>query len=411
MGFKILYIIDSFPPSGLQSGIRALEFSKRLLKLNIDPIILTKEIESNNMFTKGLVNEIPDNLKIIRTKFLVYRKIFFFLNHIIKFDKFFQWFPYAYLQGKRILKEYKNIKLILTSGPNFQCHIISYFLSKKYKKPLILEYRDPWSFNPYHNVGKRLFSIDKIVEYIFEKLILKRANYIIVISKPLKEHLIKFFPFTKNKKIIIIPNGLNLHNYNIKNNEKRKPLDKIVFTFTGTIYGKRSIIPLLLIISKLNKENFFHNFNLKINIFGLIYHLNLNALIKKLRIEQFIYYGGVIDRTEALKEIRKCYLPIHIGENIDYPTISFKVWDYLETGKKILYIGREDSYTGKFLRKYNLGFIIPINNLDKGIQKFKELILKIKSGNINVKGDEKTIQRFSWDERVNKLKNIILNKF
>ena len=38
---KFIYIVDSFPPLNHQVGIRTLEISKRLVKQNIFPIILS----------------------------------------------------------------------------------------------------------------------------------------------------------------------------------------------------------------------------------------------------------------------------------------------------------------------------------------------------------------------------------
>lgn len=49
MNISFLYITYDFPPKGMQSGIRALEISKRLVKKKICPIILTTKIEKNTL--------------------------------------------------------------------------------------------------------------------------------------------------------------------------------------------------------------------------------------------------------------------------------------------------------------------------------------------------------------------------
>lgn len=57
--------------------------------------------------------------------------------------------------------------------------------------------------------------------------------------------------------------------------------------------------------------------------------------------------------------------------------------------KKVLYLGREGSYTAKFLKENNLGFIIPINNINLGVQKFIKLIEELNKKKIrtNLKSD------------------------
>ena len=64
---KFLYIIDEFPPVGSHPGIRALEFSKRLLKKGISPIILTKKERKYDISNNTLNKEIPLNLKVIKS--------------------------------------------------------------------------------------------------------------------------------------------------------------------------------------------------------------------------------------------------------------------------------------------------------------------------------------------------------
>ena len=53
---KFLYIVDEFPPIGRHPGIRALELSKRLLKKEIEPIILTKRVKSSKFIDITLRN-------------------------------------------------------------------------------------------------------------------------------------------------------------------------------------------------------------------------------------------------------------------------------------------------------------------------------------------------------------------
>ena len=45
--------------------------------------------------------------------------------------------------------------------------------------------------------------------------------------------------------------------------------------------------------------------------------------------------------------------------------------------KKILYLGREDSYTANFIKKNNFRLTIPINNVQKGIEIFKNLSIEV----------------------------------
>jgi len=405
MSIKYLYILDDFPPVGMQSGIRALNFSKYLLKDNIYPIILTKRIERDRIFNLKLANEIPKDLIIYRTNMLkLRRKIFHLFDKIFRIENYIKWLPYAYFFAKKIIKSNKNIKFIYATGPHFHTHIIGYFLKKKLSIPLILEYRDPWSFNPYSDPSK--YSLNQKFDLYLEQKILRSADMIVTVSDPLIEYLKSYFSFISSKPIISIPNGLEITSHQIN---KEKWCSDIVLTFTGSLYEKRTIVPLFNIISKLKKDNFFNTFKLIIKCFGYYDDRSkLERIIKRLNIENIVKLHGFITRTEALDEINKADLAIHVGENLNYPTIAFKVWDYLALRKKILYLGLENSYTAEFIRDNNFGVVIPINNLKKGKNILKNLLINMRDKRYNNYIEEEKITTHTWKVRSKSLRDQII---
>ena len=110
-----------------------------------------------------------------------------------------------------------------------------------------------------------------------------------------------------------------------------------------------------------------------------------------------VFLGSFVPRAKALNEIKKCDLAIHIGEDIDYPTIAFKVWDYLGCGKKILYLGLEESYTARFLNQNDLGIVIPMKNIFKGQDILRNLIINIKTDKSNFRVEQNQLAEFTWD--------------
>lgn len=405
---SFLYITNRFPPELNPSSIRAYEFSKRLIENKIFPIILTKKIQKNISSNNFSISKDKLPLTVYRTPFIEINNKY--LMSIIKsyFRVFFyfEWVPFAYLVAKRYLRNHKNIKFIYASAPSFYTHVIGYFLKKKFNLPLVVEYRDIWSFNPYYE-SKDKWYINKIHSFV-EKKVLQSSDLIITVSSALKLYLKKKFEFIRYKPIFSISNGLNLQDQ--KDLYKKNP-HQIVFTFTGSIYGKRSISPLLKIISSLKKENYFKEFAFMLKIFGHYNQGHLHNIIKKLNIEDLVFLGGLIPKSKAIYEIIKSDLAVHIGENFNYPTIAFKVWDYLSCRKKILYLGREDSYTAVFLMRNKLGIVIPLDNPSKGKEMLKNLLKNMKRNVFENHIDERKIIKYSWDNKVNKFTEYIYKKF
>lgn len=409
MNLKFLFIVDSFPPLNNQSSLRALEISKRLFKEDKYPLILTRRVLQRQPKDYSLIKMIPRGLEIYKTPIIELKKkyslktLFFkMMAKILNIYYYIHWIPFAYLTGKELLKKKKDIKFIYSTGPPFYSHIIAYLLKKKFNVPLFIEYRDPWSFSPYSPFKKG--NLTQNINLKIERKILRSADVIIVISSALKSFLIEKFPLIKQKPIYSIENGLNLKEYPLLTEVKD---NKIIFTFIGTLYGKRDIKPLLNLFSILKKEKMFENLKFTLKIFGKYDKESLNRIINNLNIQDLVFLGEYLTRSQIFEEIKGCTLTVHIGENLDYPTIGFKVWDYLSCRKKILYLGREDSYTANFLKKNDFGVVIPINDLKKGREFLKNLLFEINFNKFNNTIDKEKIENFTWDKKVKKLEMCI----
>jgi len=396
---EFLFIVNAFPPINNQNSLRALELSKRLVQNKIYPIILTRRIERREPKDYNLIDKVPKKLKIFRTPIIELKRkygiktlIFKITQKIFYIYTFIHWVPFGYLNGKYILKNNTNIKFIFATGPPYYSHIIGYLLKRKYNIPLILEYRDPWNFNPYNIKSKR--NLYEKVSLGIEKCVLNSADMILSISEPLKQFLFEHYIEVSKKPIYVIANGLDLKE---KISDEGIKDNKIIFTFIGKLYGQRNITPLLKIISELKKKGYFENLDFLLKIFGTYPKELLEKIINDLNIQNMVYLGDFINRDRIFEEIDKSYLTIHIGENLNYPTIGFKVWDYLGRRKKVLYLGQENSFTGQFLKNNDFGVIIPINNLTKGKNVFENLMSDIINNKFNNKISKEKIAIFSWD--------------
>ncbi|GAG57695.1 unnamed protein product, partial [marine sediment metagenome] len=280
----------------------------RLMNEKISPVILTRRIEKREPKDNSLIHEIPLKLEVYKTRTIEMKKKYSLKTLFFKFTQKFlyiytyiHWIPYGYLFGRKILEKRKNIKFIFATGPPYYSHMIGYLLKKTFKIPLIVEYRDPWTHNPY---GYRK-DFNHFINSKIERRILNLADMIIVISKPLKTFLKQFFPVVKKKKISIVENGLNIIDHKIL---KIKKKEVITFTFIGRLYGRRNIKPLLLMISNLKKNGFFKNIKFLFKIYGQYNHTYLNRLTNQLNISDLVYFGEFLPRARIYEEIINCDL-------------------------------------------------------------------------------------------------------
>ena len=405
---EILFISYYFPPFSKILSIRAAEFTKRLVKNGYKIFVVSSKSNKNAHKDGELLRKVKSpmikNTKVFNLSFAkegfqsnIKKTTLYF--EIFNLVLFLYWIPLAFLASRRIIKK-NNIKLIYVSAPPFFTLLLGYLLKFSCKIPLIIEYRDPWSYNPYLKD-----TMTKSIENFYlkmEKSILKSADWIITISEGMKQFLLDNFPETRNKRIGAIPHGINIDD--VEKITKRSNIPKeITFTFTGNLYGLRDLEPLIRIVSTSHELGKLNNISLNINIFGRYDSKHLTSLFKKYDVYKYFHLEGFVPRDVCLEEVLNSSLALHVGENLNYPTLSFKILEYLSMRKKIVYIGREDSYTAKFLEKYGLGITLPINDHDLGLKRFEELIegLKKQTFQANISSDD--LYKFTWDERTNDL--------
>ena len=409
---ELLFISYHFPPFNKILSIRAAEFTKRLVNKGYKIFVVSAKSNKNAHKDRALLNKVNSPLiKNTRVFNLSFAKEGFQSNikkttlyfEIFNLVLFFHWIPFAFLASRRIIKK-NNIKLVYVSAPPFFTLLLGYLLKFFCKIPLIIEYRDPWSYNPYLKD-----TMTKSIENFYlkmEKRILKSADRIITISEGMKEFLLDSFLETRNKSIHAIPHGVNVDDIE-KLTKKSNTPKEITFTFTGNLYGLRDLEPLIRIVSTSHELGKLSDLSLNINIFGRYDSKHLTSLFKKYEVSKYFHLEGFVPRDVCLEEVYNSSLALHVGENFNYPTLSFKVLEYLSMRKKMVYIGREESYTAKFLEKYGLGITLPINDHDLGLKRFEELIegLKKQTFQTNISSDE--LYQFTWDERTNDLIKII----
>ena len=409
---EILYLSYHFPPYSNILSNRATEFSKRLIKSGYKIFVVSAKNNKNAPIDKELLKAVDSpliqntqvyNLSFSSSGVASSVKKISILKELFNIFLFFHWLPLSFVKSCQIIRN-NHIKIIYTSAPPFFSLVLGYLLKKIFKIPLITEYRDPWSDNPYF-----LGNVSEFTKKNYNKIdkkVLKTSDAIIAISEGLKEYLIKSFPsIVQKEKIFVLPNGLEM-NSSLPTGARFPPNNKIVLTFTGKLYGLRDLKPLIKIVSSVKELGKLKGVSLEINIFGRYNFEYLSNLIQKYNVSEYFSLNGFIPRNECLKKISESTLTLHIGENFNYPTISFKVWDYLSMRKKIVYLGREDSYTARFLKDNNLGFTIPVNDHKAGVKEFISLIDRLVSNQINLEIDPKQLSNYTWDNLTPKLIDI-----
>lgn len=280
-----------------------------------------------------------------------------------------------------------NTILLTSSGPS----IMNYFGYRiKLKNPNIFwvaDYRDLNQNNPYLS-DKFNFKGKKM-----DKLAFKYADLITTVSHSAKEQNIenaKNMGFDISNKSYVLYNGFskneinNSENVNISIKYKNiLTTQKIIITFTGTIYPLRRIDLFLEALKEVENILFVYAGG----SFDLVEHFT-----KKLGIASKVINLKFIPREEAEFLQKNCDILLQLKADVKEDGIlTGKFYEYLQRNKKILSLGDQDEEYNLICRDLKNVDILPYDK-----EKIVNYIKNLRKEDLKETYDP-NIERFSWE--------------
>lgn len=198
------------------------------------------------------------------------------------------------------LKTIKKLDIVHAHLGNLPAPVIAYRYAKKKKRPLVITYHG----EPIHTYGSPLRQLGVLFQrmYYTDKL-LSNADRIIALSENSinQSHFLRKY----RDKIRVIPNGINLDDYNIElsKEECRKkinvPLDKHVILFVGSLVKFKAVDILFKAMKQIIKT-IPDSYLIIIGDGPLRTHLEAQA--KKNDIDKYVRFVGTINDT-SLKAV------------------------------------------------------------------------------------------------------------
>ena len=305
-----------------------------------------------------------------------YKKV---IRNIFPIDDKIGWLPYAKKAGRQLLKTKRYDAIMATIGP-FTSGLAAYKLSRQYRIPLIIDYRDHWTMNPYI---KFITPFHKMLSEHWEKRILEHASVITTVSKTMKNDLISKFGNRLSSKIKIMYNGWDEEDFSdILVKEKTK---KVIIRYIGNFYGHQTPKYFIETLENL-KENSKLPADIQVEFIGN-YHNEVKDIFNKSSVKSCISIIPQVDHKNAVDSLMTCdglllFVATHKGKGV----LTGKLFEYLRSGKEILAMIPPDGEAAEILKHYNYRFITSMENtkeIEEQFIKFYESIKKSK--NINNK--------------------------
>jgi glycosyltransferase involved in cell wall biosynthesis len=391
---KALLVAYHFPPLGGPGVFRTLKFTKYLPEFGYQPYLLTVKRPMYRTKDPTLHAEIPSEAKVHRTFSLENRvmRVPRLLNINLKWfyipDENIGWLPFGVSTGTKLIKK-ENIDLIYTTSPVYTSLLIGFLLKRKTKKPLIVDFRDPWTDNPfitYPTVYHKWF------ERKLEKTALTQADYVTVAFDSIKYNLLKKYPFLKSK-IETVTNGFDPDDF--KNLRIRKK-SKFTITHLGSIYGLLTAKPFLIALRELIKEKKELREKVEVLFVGN-YGKETSLLVREYGLEKNVKLVEYVPHKKALEYMvnSQALLLLLTVEGPGAGIVPGKVFEYLASRKPIIALVPEKGMAANIIKSSNAGTVLPPSDLQRIKNEIFNLYTQWKEGKLSTTRNVENLIRYN----------------
>jgi glycosyltransferase involved in cell wall biosynthesis len=163
-------------------------------------------------------------------------------------DAGLSWVPFGLTTAMKIAEAHP-IDAIMTTAPEFSCHLIGLILARRLRRPWIAEFRDPWLSSPFINFPSGLH---RKVHAWLEQRVISSASHLVVTTEFIGQDLSNRYAGHPPGKFTVIHNGYDPEDFKgLKS--RRDHEDKLIYiAHSGSFYGERSPLNFLRALTLFN---------------------------------------------------------------------------------------------------------------------------------------------------------------
>jgi len=407
-----LIITTKFPPSGGIGVQRVTKFAKYLPEYGYKPIVVTIPVWSDrSKKDPSMLKEVDPGLEVHRPFYFDHRKIipgdvaklFRGLERKYLFpDSFRIWCPFALKTIKKIASE-KKINVVFVTCKSFSLMHLIKPLKELLGVPVILDLRDPFSFN-YYNINKPDKYKKRILE--LEKESFSNAAAITTVTPFISEKYRSLYP---DSKIYKITNGFDPADF--PEPSKVKPvseLSEFAIGYNGTF---SKMVPLDMVAKILCRIYDEDKISIKLNIATSIDHSVVKRSLSSLIDRGLLNYRGFLPHRESILKLYESNVLLMVLADDDKTegVYSGKILEYLNIDRPILLLNRKGSDLDRLIISTHKGITVSINDEAE----IKNAVINFyncwKNGSGTTSPDLTEISKYNLNNLTNNLSEIMNN--
>jgi glycosyltransferase involved in cell wall biosynthesis len=306
-------------------------------------------------------------------------------------DPAIAWFSSAVQHGAAMEQHAVPDAVVATGGP-WTSFLVGRALAKRFDRPLIVDYRDPWTCNPFYSFTAN-FLTRKAQR--LERSICLEASRIITNTDELRERLCIEHPEIKHKSLMI-PNGFDPGTIALSPGQaavsKAVDVQGYELYHFGSVYGKRTPRILLQAILELQREIALTPEQLRLRFVGAWESTDqdCNRFAVELESRGFLRREPPVSHENCLHQMRDAHVLLVVQPESPLQ-VPGKIYEYIAMGRPLLLIGGEGA-TANLVQRYHLGASCP-----NSIGEVKRLLRGIVEGTETIPApDQAQVKRFDY---------------
>lgn len=407
---KVLIIANQFPPMGDSGVQRSVKFVKNLRYFDYEPVVLTREIGNMPVKDETLLKDIPEGVKIYRTKAYeapelkgIFRLPGKVLGKLTIPDSAYFWYKKTRKKALKIIKE-EGIDIVYTTSAPYSDHLLGLYIKKKTGLKWVVDFRDEWTNNPY-TLDSPYNPVRTKIEKKMEKKVVENADRLIANSSVMRANFIKN-NHLNGDNFYVIPNGYDKEDFEALD---LTPPQNSEFTlvYTGALYGRRKPDVFFKAISELIKENKIDKNKINVQLIGNYHRDKLQAQIDGFSLKGVIEIVGYVPHDECIKKqlSADCLLLIEGGGRGADAFYTGKVFEYMNTERPVLSLLPE-GVAKDLILKSGIGLVSETSDVNGAKSNLLKYYKDWERGKLSFTGNRKVIDKYERKALTGKLAKI-----
>jgi len=282
------------------------------------------------------------------------------------------WVPFATRAGLRLGKHRHYQAVMVTMGP-FSAGIAAYRVAKRFKLPLVLDYRDSWGqqvyLTPFHRIHAKYW----------ERKLLHECAGFVTVGEVGRDDLCMEYGNWLRKKSHVMYNGWDESDFTGMN-RKREP-GAIRLSFVGNIYRKTKADYFIQACLSLIKKHQFPE-DLEIRFIGN-YYRETGKLLSSPPLKPYMTVKSQMSHQEAIQEMMDSDILLLLASSEDWKgVITGKLFEYFRAEKHILGLVPSFGEAARLMKLFGHTNICDMADVPAIERAILEAYSRVKSGEI-----------------------------